>query len=93
MKPPTFAFNAAPNSSDISLSRSSARIAKPTNPQCSPESRVKTEPTWTNTDPSFPTAGALVWPLWGDFEPTRRSQWVLRNAYGKARPSVKGKKR
>lgn len=56
-------------------------IAELTNPQCSPESRVKTEPTWTNTGTSFPTAGGL--------EPTRRSQWVLRNAYGKARLSAK----
>lgn len=52
-----------------------------TNPQCSPESRDKTEPTWTNTGTSLPTAG--------DLEPTRRSQWVLRNAYGKARLSAK----
>lgn len=51
-------------------------VAEPTNPQCSPESRVKTEPTWTNTSPSFPSAGA--------FGPTWRSQWVSRNAYGKS---------
>ncbi|KAL1254679.1 hypothetical protein QQF64_016908 [Cirrhinus molitorella] len=58
---------------------------EPTNPQCSPESRVKTEPTWTNTSPSFPSAGAPAGPL-GGFEPTWRSQWVSRNAYDKARP-------
>ncbi|ROL50992.1 hypothetical protein DPX16_14523 [Anabarilius grahami] len=40
-------------------------ITEPTNPQCSPESRVKTEPTWTNTSPSFPSAGAPAGPQWG----------------------------
>lgn len=59
-------------------------VTEPTNPQCSPESRVKTEPTWTNTSPSFPSAGAPAGPQWGDFEPTWRSQWVSRNAYGKS---------
>lgn len=49
-------------------------VAEPTNPQCSPESRVKTEPTWTNTSPSFPSAGAPAGPrlggLWANMEIT-----------------------
>lgn len=40
-------------------------VAEPTNPQCSPESRVKTQPTWTNTSPSFPSAGAPAGPQRG----------------------------
>lgn len=40
-------------------------VTEPTNPQCSPESRVKTEPTWTNTSPSFPSIGAPAGPQWG----------------------------
>lgn len=83
--PLTFAVNVAPTALRTSLCRAKRIFQKHRRahkPSVQPwVYRVKTEPTWTNTGTSFPTAGGL--------EPTRRSQWVLRNAYGKVRLSAK----